>query len=213
MQRVHKKIKISDIVEVLSTPYRQHLDSTILQVFSGIETHTSQIKAVSAKAVQYDQIPCFTNEVHDLQRVVDEVYMNETNQLTEAIEQLQPLFEMRYYINRIDLCFAISKLINPRGYQIVSAKLCDGMKYDVIVSMFHIHRNNIKALERKELRLIAILYAISGFHADIQRTFENRISEKGMTLDEVVAVPEQFLTKEEMNLINRKEYWEYDRRK
>lgn len=139
----------------------------------------------------------------DLSDLLNEVQQIETSAKQDLALHLREVnIEIETAVS-IQLCFEISRLIYPEGYELCKDLLIFKYTWDYVMCKHHISRGNINSRKQRELVLVQMLFCMKVPNRDLLRQWRIRFvaaqqADSEVTLDYVIRNPGTVLTADEM---------------
>lgn len=151
-------IMITNIKEVEKMISRINYISELLEcqsrLISNVCSHDEQIEMLTFKRVQCGDI---NKDISELLIQVDRSEKASIRELVASVHQINAELERA---NRIKICFEITRLIWPQGYNICFDLLKMKYTWSFIHARHKISRANISIYKERELRLVLLLYCM-----------------------------------------------------
>ena len=191
-------ISINNVEDVLS---HMNITSDLLDsqnnLLKNIATHEDQITALAYRSIEpgaYD---------NDLSSLVLAVMHNEKQANEDLISAVSQINDQLELVNRVRICYEMTRLIYPLGYRIVFDQVQMGYSYDYIQSAHRVSRGNITTYKNREYRLILILHCMFTPNCNLLDSWNQRYAalyakNPRITIVDVITSPEMILDKNEI---------------
>lgn len=194
-------IGINNVKEIIS---RVNMTNDLLdsraRLFRDIVTHEDQILMYTYKRLDAK------NGNRDITELLIWVEENEKRACEELRLEVQGINERLDIVNRVNVCFELTRIIYPFGYGIAFDTLQMKYGWDYIQGRYQISRSNIAMYQKRELRLILILYCMYEPNCNLLEEWYHRWMEiahqdSKITLPKIVQNPDWILSKEELQKV------------
>lgn len=189
-------INIEEIAKVISqVNYISELLDCQNRLLSNVCKHNEQIEMLAFKRVKCNDI---NRDISELLLQVSRCERASIKELVVSVQQINAEIERA---NRIKICFEVSRLIWPQGYDICFDLIKMKYTWSFVHTRHKISRANISVYKKRALRLVQMLYCMydDGIYDKFMRRF-NDAKKKDPEIDlfKVIKEPDLVLKSEEL---------------